>query len=135
MITNEELLVDKISGFFWKALDLGYDWKDAWDLLLNSEEGQGILNLDYTYLVHHSGGTSAIKANEKLGNNYKKNSNIEVNDIYLFTLLAEFILLAHEQFNIDYKDIFSKMDLNEFMKSFGIALGNYDSKIIKNFLL
>ena len=51
-MSSNELLVEKIAGFFWKALELGYSWGDAWDLLLKSREGQGILNLEYTYLEH-----------------------------------------------------------------------------------
>lgn len=133
-LSTISLINEKVTGFFIGALDLGYSYDDAWSLLLNSKQGQGILNNDYVYSVHHQGRVSADKADADLGNKYKKNSNIKAT-ISQLELLAEFISLAHNRFNIEYADMFKNISLSEFMSTCGNVLGNYDDKLIKTYLL
>lgn len=128
------LIRDKVSGFLLEAALLGYSWDDAWSLLLNSKQGRGILNNDYTYSVHFQGMASAMKADADIGHLYKKNSHVEVTS-RLTDLIADFIDTARYVFNIDYDHMFSRMSFGEFMATCGNALGNYDDKLIKAYLL
>lgn len=133
-MTNQELINDKITGFFMRALQRGYDYSDAWSLLLSSKQGQGILNNDYAYSVHFQGSASADKADKDLGCNFQRIYHIEP-DINKLQLLAELISMAHYRFGIKYEDIFKNMNLDEFMKVCGGVLGNYDDKLVKTYLL
>ena len=133
-LSTTSLINEKVTGFFIGALDLGYSYDDAWSLLLNSKQGQGILNNDYAYSVHHQGRVSADKADADLGNKYKKNSNIKAT-ISQLELLADFISLAHDRFYIEYTDMFKNIPLSKFMSTCGNVLGNYDDKLIKTYIL
>ena len=128
------LISDKIAGFFQGALYLGYDYDKAWSLLLNSKQGQGILKNNYEFSVHHQGRVSAEKADKDIGDLYDKSDSIEA-DVNTLRLLADFIIMAHRQFKLKYSDIFKNMSLNEFMKTCGNVLGNYDDKLVKTYLL
>jgi len=49
-------------------------------------------------------------------------------------LLFEFVEFVHVEFQVDYKNIFQKMSVEDFFNEFGIVLGNYDDKLfIYNF--
>lgn len=128
------LINEKVAGFFIGALDLGYDYDDAWSLLLNSTQGNGILNNNYRYSVHLQGRASAEKADTDIGKKYRKTSHIKPEVIKL-ELLSEFISMAHERFGIPYKDIFKNISLNEFMRLCGNVLGNYDDKLITTYIV
>ena len=133
-ISTTSLINEKVTGFFIGALGLGYSYDDAWSLLLNSKQGQGILNNEYKYSVHFQGRASADKADEDIGYKYNKSSNIKATVTQL-SLLAEFISLAHNRFNIKYTDMFKNISLNEFMNICGNDLGNYDDKLIKTYII
>ncbi|MBO4395639.1 MAG: hypothetical protein J5819_04770 [Eubacterium sp.] len=134
MISDQELINEKVAGFFLGAMRMGYDYDDAWSLLLSSKQGQGILNNEYAYSVHFQGTDSARKANMELGTNYNTGTGIEP-DIRQLELLADLIDIAHNRFGIEYKDIFKKTSLNDFMDTCGYVLGNYDDKLIKGYLI
>ena len=133
-LSTISLINEKVTGFFIGALDLGYSYDDAWSLLLNSKQGQGILNNEYAYSVHHQGRVSADKADADIGYKYKKDSNINAT-ISQLELLADFISLAHNRFNIKYTDMFKNIPLSEFISTCGNVLGNYDDKLIKVYIL
>ncbi len=69
-MTDRELYVNRMAGFFLGATRLGYDYNETWSLMLNSEQGRGILNREYLYVEHHQGIPSANMADELLGSNY-----------------------------------------------------------------
>ena len=77
---------------------------------------------------------SADKADADIGYKYKKESNINAT-ISQLELLADFISLAHNRFNIKYTDMFKNIPLSEFMSTCGNVLGNYDDKLIKTYIL
>ena len=131
---DKQLINEKVAGFFIGALDLGYNYDDAWSLLLNSKQGQGMLNNEYAYSVHFTGRASADKADADIGYKYAKNSNIKPS-VDKLTLLAEFICMAHYDFNIEYANMFKKTPLSKFMKVCGNVLGNYDDKLIKAYII
>lgn len=131
---ERKLINEKIEGFFIGALDLGYSYDEAWSLLLDSEQGVGILNNDYKYSVHLQGRASAEKADNIIGYKYKKSSNIKP-DLLKLEMLANLIDLAHYEFKIEYKDMFNNISLSKFMEACGSILGNYDHKLIKTYLI
>ena len=134
IMTTEDLIKDKITGFFMRALQNGYNYNDAWELLLQSKQGQGILNNDYTYSVHFQGSASADKADKEIGNRFVKSHHIKP-DVEKLLLLAELISLAHSRFGMRYENIFSNISLDDFMNECGNVLGNYDDKLIKTYLI
>ncbi len=133
-MTTAELINEKVAGFFIGALDLGYDYNEAWSLLLNSTQGRGILSNEYKYSVHLQGRASAEKADADIGKRYAKKSKIKP-DVIRLELLSEFIDMAHNRFGIQYKDMFKHISPNEFMRICGNVLGDYDDKLIKAYIL
>ncbi len=131
---DRALINEKVTGFFLGALRMGYDYDDAWSLLLESRQGRGILSNDYEFSVHFQGTDSARKADVCLGDKYLKEHKYEP-DLFKLKLLAELIDLAHNKNGISYKDMFKKTTLNDFMDTCGVVLGNYDDKLIKAYLL
>ncbi len=129
-----DLKCDKLSGFLCGAMRLGYSLDDAWSLLLSSRQGQGILNGEYLYCEHREGIVSAEDADRDLGKYYTKNEVVDP-DVDSIDLLAEFIENTHLWFKIDYKDIFNKYSIGKFYKDFGYLLGDYDSKLVRAYLL
>lgn len=134
MNIDYEAKLDRMTGFFVGALRMGYSLNDAWKLMLNSTEGTGILEENYTYSVHHQGITSAQKADKAHGQEYDHDSN-EEDDIFRLSLLVDFIEMAHKRFNLSYSHIFDKMSIGDFYKECGIVLGSYDDKLLKTYLL
>ncbi len=130
----DKIKCDRIAGFLTGAQRLGYDIDSAWDLLLNSRQGIGMLNNDYEFSVHHQGITSAIKADADYGFGYNKTQQSEP-DISQMNLLAELIEIAHNKFDVSYEKMFSKTKLSEFMRICGNALGDYDDKLIKAYII
>lgn len=130
---DKEEKKDRLAGFLVGAQRLGYTLNDAWDLLLHSREGSGILNDDYEFAVHHQGITSARKADAHTLKKYDK-SHPSDPDIIQMKLLADLIERAHQQYKIPYEAIFNKMDPQTFMKTCGSVLGNYDDKLIRLYL-
>ena len=49
---------------------MGYCLADAWDLMLKSEQGQGLLRGEYMYAEHLQGMAVAQKAEASIGENY-----------------------------------------------------------------
>ena len=133
-MNDYELFEDRLSGFFRQCLTMGYDYDGAWSLALNSEEGRGLLERDYTFFIHFLGAAVAVKANDSMGSSYDRSFHIKVN-MRVLMLLADLIYRAHEQFKMRYEDIFKKMSPNNFMETCGNILGNYDDKLIKTYLL
>jgi len=125
---------DRMAGFLIGAQQLGYSLNNAWDLLLSSEQGNGLLNDEYAYAVHHQGIATAEKADASIGFKYKKGKPKNVN-IDQMLLLANFIEFTNKTFNVPYKDIFKKISIQDFMKTCGAVLGNYDDKIVKGYIL
>lgn len=126
--------VDKISGFFHGAVNLGYNFDDAWDLLLNYDGGRKLLNNDLYYCIHQEGRVTAEYADKELGNNYVKCHKIKF-DKWYFDLLAEFIEFVHTEYNLEYDKIFTRITIGEFYDKYHIVLGNYDSKLAEAYIL
>ena len=126
---------DKISGFLVGCLLKKMSLDEAWYLMLNSEQGRGILNNEYYYVYRLQGRTSAYKAIEASEVKFKKHRISYDLNIEKFNLLAAFIEDVHTKLNIPYEDIFKKMSIDKFFKKFGDFLGNYDLKLARNFLL
>lgn len=133
MILNEDKC-DRITGFFLGSLRMGYSMDDAWKLMLNSKQGRGILNEDYEYCIHHQGIVSAEKADKDMGYKFKKGVSTEPNIDNLYAL-ADFIEIAHGEFNLPYATMFNKYPIGKFFDECGVLLGNYDDKLIKRYLL
>ena len=131
---NEKEKVCRIGEFLYQGLLMGYTYSEGYDLFLNSEQGYGIMHNNYTYVIHHTGRTSAIKADKVYGNRYKKTWKGKA-DGDLCMLLAEFIQLCHNFYKIPYKKIFAKISVDAFMDKFGFVLGNYDHKLVKEYIL
>ena len=129
-----EIFTDRLAGFLYQALTMGYDYNNAWKLLLNSKQGRGILERDYTYFIHFQGRTDADKAEEDIGNTLVKTHDVEI-ELNKLDLLANFVYLADRDFHISYDKMFEKISLNDFMKTCGNILGNYDDKLIKAYLM
>lgn len=134
MISKYDLKCDKLSGFLYGATQLGYSLDDAWDLLQKSKQGKGILNGEYLYCEHIEGISSAKRADRDIGFNYKKGSP-KYYDLGDVDLLAYFIENTHIDFNIPYSDIFKKYNIGRFFKDYKHILGNYDSKLVRQYLL
>ncbi|MDD6401469.1 MAG: hypothetical protein PUG10_07670 [Lachnospiraceae bacterium] len=124
----------RIGEFLYEAIRMGYSYNDSYKLLLTSKQGIGILSDKYEYVIHHTGRTSAIKADCEYGINYNKSNQSKVNG-NTCSLIAEFIQLCHRQYNIPYDKIFSKISLEDFMKQLGNVLGNYDHKLVREYIL
>ena len=124
----------QISAFFATSLAMGYNYCDAWDLLLNSRQGQGILAEDWVYLTKHSGAYSAEEADSEIGYRYKKQSHIQFvpREIKSF---GKFIENMHKMYKINYKDMFIKYSLDDFMSENSFVLGNYDRKLYEKYFL
>ena len=131
---DQTLINEKVTGFFLGALRMGYDYNDAWSLLLNSRQGQGILSNEYEFSVHFQGTDSARKADACLGDKYSKDHKYKP-DLEALKLLADLIDTAHNRFGIPYSEIFKKTSLNSLMETCANVLGNYDDKLIKAYLL
>lgn len=125
---------DRLAGFLIGAQREGYSLDTSWDMLLNSKQGQGILNDDYEFAVHHMGIASAKKAIKDIGKNYKRGHELDP-DISTMLLLATFIETANKKFKIPYENIFKKISISEFMEKCGYVLGNYDDKLIKEYIM
>lgn len=125
---------NRMAGFLFGAIELGYSMDDAWDLLQTSEEGQGILSDDYVYCVKYSGRTSVTKADDKLGYKYNKQEDIKLPRLFNVELLAVFIEDTHKHFSVDYKNMFDKYPIGKFFDELGNCLGDYDDKLYRAYL-
>lgn len=134
MIDYREEKVERMGSFFVGAQQMGYSLNDAWSLMLNSTQGQGLLRGDYLYAEHLQGIATAHKADADIGDKYTERHvrNIDIDILYL---LADLIEMANEQFNIPYEKVFEKCSINDFVSMCGNVLGNYDDKLIKRYLL
>ena len=129
---------DRIAYFLIGALGLGYSLNDAWHLLLHSKEGLGILNNEYTYVVHFMGIPSAQKADKENGGKYNKcipDIDKIVEETFYLELLGEFIEFVNNYFHVPYDQIFNKMSIQDFYETCGHVLGNYDDKLYKRYLM
>ncbi len=124
-------------SFFIGALDDGYDFDGAWLLLLNSSVGQGILNHEDRYNGLEGFDVVALAEQETglVPDRLKAMDCSQWRDLRHLRNLANVVLLAHYRMGIPYEDLFHKMSINEFMFECGIALGDYDDKLIKAYLL
>ncbi len=50
-------------------------------------------------------------------------------------LFVRFVLYAHDVMELPFENIFSKMKVNDFLNQVGTNLGNYDEKLVKNYLM
>ena len=133
-LRDSELFCDRVSGFLYELLNYGYNYNEAWNLLLASKEGMGILNRDYTYFIHFQGRASADKVLQNLGKNLEDSKNIKI-DVIQLKLLTNLIYMANKEYGIPFSDMFNKTELEKFIKKCGVVLGNYDDKLIKTYLL
>lgn len=134
MINYKEEKVERMGSFLTGAMLMGYSLFDAWDLMLKSVQGQGLLRGEYMYAEHLQGIATAQKADADIGDVYQNRSVRKINVAQLY-LLAEFVEYAHDSFKIPYEKIFKKCDIETFMQKCGDCLGNYDDKLIKRYLL
>ena len=125
---------DKIAGFLRGGCELHYSYDDIWKLLLQSTFGQKILQDDYRYVYHVQGRWTAREADREIGDRFEKQST-DMISVEQSNLLAELIETAHDRFAIPYEEIFQKTSLSGFMEQCGSVLGNYDDKLIKNYLI
>lgn len=127
--------VDKIAGFFNFGWRDGYKTSDLWWLMRNSTSGRGMLNNNPLYTEHHQGSRSLSLAFEEINPTFEKENPPFGDHVDLSNLFGYFIEFAHGSFNLDYNHMFDKYPIDDFIKDFGFALGNYDDKIIKKYLL
>lgn len=126
-----------LTSFFLGALENGYDFNNAWLLLLNSSVGQGILNHKEKY-KGLEGFDVVILAEQETGLSQDFSKNVDCSmwhSLWHLNNLSNLIFLAHFNMGISYDDLFKKMSINEFMFECGTTLGDYDDKLIKNYLL
>ena len=134
MNPDKKLFIEKLTGFLYGAVELGYDYDNAWKLLTNSPQGLGLLAGDYDYLVHFKGRVTAKKADSEIGNTLEKNYTMKTT-VRSMESFAKFIEYAHDKFDISYDIIWNNISPNEFMLTCGSVLGNYDDKLIKTYIL
>ena len=132
MVSNK---VDKIAGFFNFGWRDGYKTSDLWWLMLNSTSGRGILGDNPLYTEHHQGSRSLSLAFEEIKPNFQKEYPPFGDHVELSEALGDIIELAHNRYNLKYKDIFNKYSIDNFVKDFGFAFGEYDDKLITRYLL
>ena len=142
MRNREAWKTSQMGEFFARGAYEGYRLRDVWEMMLTTKPGRGLLiDEDYIYFEHNSGGTDFYLALEECKGKYphKEQSLQHFKDLYgtgtRAELLAEFIEFAHSRFNLEYEKIFSKFDIESFFDRFGKFLGNYDDRIVRDFLL
>lgn len=127
---EEREKTNRLYDFLVDALKSGYSLDDAWHLLLTSSDGLEILDNN----TYESGSALFIKADKSNGSRYNKSEPIEL-DVFYFKLLAEFIEFVHRDYNLPYNQIFTKIKIGEFFAEHGKALGWYDHKMVKAYIL
>lgn len=125
---------DKIAGFFMQGRYLGYSYSDIYDLFLNSREGQGIRNNEYAYAVHWQGRYLFEVALEKSNKKYKKGKSEILKPEFTISI-ARLLLMAHNEYDIEWNHMFDLISMDDFIKDKGIVIGDYDDKLIRRFLL
>lgn len=125
--------IEKMACFLYAGMDLGYSLHDTWNLMLTSKQGKGILNEEYIYVIRQEGMPSFNEALEEYGckKTVKQIKRYRLADL---RLLAEFIELITETYQLPYEDIFTKMTIDEFMETCAIILGNYDFRLYEEYL-
>ncbi len=116
-----------MTDFLYEGLLLGYSYNDIWSSLVWI-----LSNPSCEVLRYHMLGRNA--ASQFLVCYAERNYNIKP-DLFRLEALVLLIELAHNNFNMPYVKIFSKMSLDEFMDTCGDVIGDYDDRLIKMYLL